>query len=603
MKNKRNKVIKILIVVLIIGLFCIFNTKYTKGYTKEEIVDGIVLNKEIEYIDLGYNYYILDIEFSESDYIVYGYVVVNISDESEIKYPYIAFYENDELKWYKIEFDIPNGKINDCKFLNDKIIVCGEYGKDKTNSFIYCYSNDGNLYKHKIYNLNRNINIYKLYIYNENIYIVGKTNSSDMLYKKGNNSEIFVAKLNEQYIIEDITYHGNNGNNEYIDSILFNNEIVMLIKIVGDGYYDYYSNTPYILTTTSFRMELSGYEKIDYNGNFNLKTDGKSLYIFYLDKVQSKIFRYKYDESLTNKAIEIVYTNDKNPLIFYYDISYDNINNLWVYSINYRNNSYFANEYYIKNSNNEIKTMFDFNENNNIVKYFTRFNNGFIYEGGGIIGGSNHGIYLYKKAKLYFQVNNNIDLNNIDLFANGVAIKSNELIIDKPFNDNIYGYYNGNKKYKFGNEVIEITGKYLIPLNINIEKNSEYNKGLILYFNGDGVLNDKQINSGYKVEEVGNYVLEIYGEDIVTYYYFKVDDMQILEKNNDYKKLEIVNENLNNNFNNDNDKYLNLDFSEYKDTNNKLDNYYLYLIIAIVLGVAIGVFPIIKNGLLKQQNK
>ena len=147
-------------------------------------------------------------------------------------------------------------------------------------------------------------------------------------------------------------------------------------------------------------------------------------------------------------------------------------------------------------------------------------------EVGGRIDTNSHGIILVKRA--------NLSMISDTLYVNGYKANSENFTMS----NKVYGYYDGKINYDYEGETFIVEGKYFVPLEINIEKDSVYNKGLILLFNGEGKLNGKRINSGESIDEVGNYVLEIYGKDDVSYYHFSIEDMVITDKNNEYKTLE-----------------------------------------------------------------
>ena len=116
--------------------------------------------------------------------------------------------------------------------------------------------------------------------------------------------------------------------------------------------------------------------------------------------------------------------------------------------------------------------------------------------------------------------------------------------------------------------------------------------GLILLFNGEGKLNGKRIKSGESVDEVGNYVLEIYGKDDVSYYHFSIEDMIITDKNNEYKPLEEVKTNTSGNLNNNLNGNKNNKPFNYEDS---LEVNYSYVLIIVIIGLVIGLVPITKG--------
>ena len=567
---------KIILFVLLMVL--IFSCVFVKGYSKEDLKNNVLYEEEINYIDLGYKYYTKEIEFCENRFVVMGYCFLGNEDE-DLKFPYIAYYEDDELIWYKIERDISNGEFNSCVFTNDKIICSGTYSLDKKGSFIICYGLDGTTYESKIYNSNRSLCFKKLHYYKNKLYVAGETNSKDMLNKKTLNMEVFLYELDENFNICNNIYIGNSGDNEYIDSVFYQEGICFLIKISGNGYYDYNKLYPYILVKTDFRIDLEYYETLSFGKELKMITDDNYIYITDFDAYNNELKLYKYDESFDITFSKVLAKLPKNNLIYYYDYSYDDIKEDYLLTYMYRNNDDVICEYNIKNDKDENVLWFKRKGKTSEYMYKSSLVNGYIYEVGGRIDTNSHGIILVKRA--------NLSMISDALYVNGYKANSENFTMS----NKVYGYYDGKINYDYEGETFIVDGKYFVPLEINIEKDSVYNKGLILLFNGEGKLNGKRINSGESIDEVGNYVLEIYGKDDVSYYHFSIEDMVITDKNNEYKPLEEVKTNtsdyLNNNLNgNKNNKPFN-----YEDS---LEVNYSYVLIIVIIGLVIGLVPITK---------
>jgi len=570
----------IFIFILFVTCFTFVNSSIVlKGYTKDELSESQIFEKNIEHLDLGYNYYLKDIEFFGESFVVFGYCYIEKSDDS-VYYPYVAYYKNDKLIWYKIETKIENGLFSSCVLVNDKIYLCGEYGEYKKGSIIYSYALDGTLYNNQIYNGNRDLSFKKLYVDNSIIYVVGETNSGDILYKKSAFMEAFIYEFNNNLEIVDATYFGNYGNNEYIDSVLLNDEIVFIIRVEGDGYFEYNQNKPYILLSGSLRMELSMYEKLELGGRLSLRTDGKNLYVLEFDVLKNSIFCYEYDEVLNYKSVSLLKSMPSENYIYYYDLEFDLETKDKVIVGTYRDKDKVVNEYTIKNMKNEIISDFKCYTNTEKSLHKTRLYKGFIYDVGGIIGSNYNSILLAKKAQII--------MKDEDLYVNGGLAEKENLTLDIAK----YGYYDLEVTYTFNGEKFAISGKYLVPLIINIEKNSKYNKGLVLKFNGIGKLNGELIESGKTVDEVGNYVLEIYGEEVVSYYHFTVDDLVLTDQESIYNELKNTNYTMNNNTNNN--------LNSNNNSSSNIMNYddlildYTYLIIIFVIGFIISIIPFKK---------
>ncbi|XMB85712.1 hypothetical protein RJG79_09900 [Mycoplasmatota bacterium WC44] len=104
----------------------------------------------------------------------------------------------------------------------------------------------------------------------------------------------------------------------------------------------------------------------------------------------------------------------------------------------------------------------------------------------------------------------NVLKENGNIYINGTLIQLEDRFIDE-FNNEVFGEY---KKYSYLNyNDIEYYGDLKvseIEFYTNIEKSSYYDS-VTLFFNGIGYINDIPIDSGYVVDEPGEYELKVVG--------------------------------------------------------------------------------------------
>ena len=509
------KFIYLLIFIFLTSICAINNTK---AYKIEDLENGTLYEEELTIVSQGYDYYPKKIIDFEDLFLVVGYV---ITDEENSKYPYIAFYENDDLKWYNVNEMFKGGEYVSAVINSKKIILIG---KDTKNSFICEYSLNGSILKTKQFIYKNEFKFQEIYLGNNKYFITGDTNSNDFTGGNENNTIAFVIEMNITYEITDKCIFGNKGNNILIDSIEFDDEICLLMKIQGEGFFSYNMN-PYMIITCDKRMNLSINESVDLENPDFMRTDKDKIYVFSCDKMNSSVSRISMEKGLNNAKKTIYYSTNKTNIITNYDVKYDFTNGIWGTSVEYSQGEKRTHEYVIRNQKDEIISNFFKNNQKGLNKSIYLIK-GFIYNLGLEIKYNNWNINV---SKMIY-----IKLKGSDCFFNGIR-GSNDT---KELNDDLFGIYDGEIKYKFNDFYVCADGKVYVPLRINITNNSSYNKGLELTFNGQGILNGMTIESGYVINEIGNYVLEINGHNDTKYFHFYVKDMINEENEVKYKRLD-----------------------------------------------------------------
>ncbi len=140
-------------------------------------------------------------------------------------------------------------------------------------------------------------------------------------------------------------------------------------------------------------------------------------------------------------------------------------------------------------------------------------------------------INIYKLS--YFKVlsigKNTIDNNNYhnyDIIMNGRKIEHDEELTKDNVDLSTFGNY--EITYYFDQEMDVIIQKVLKVNSIcDIEKDGLYDVGLIINHNGTMFLNNEKIESGYMIEEPGEYVLELIGNNASKIINFEVEKLSI----------------------------------------------------------------------------
>lgn len=548
---------KINILIITIVTISILSLVKAKAYTNDELEEGIIYEKQIEFISQGYNYEINELIKNDDSYIIIGKASVSLNDDINC-YPYIAYYENDEIKWYHINNLFTKGQLVSAYFKDNKIVTLGNNSND---TFISEYTIYGQLSKTKTYSYNNKFNASKIFLDGDRIFMTGEIKATTVFGRKKTNNEIFVIQLDDSYEILDFTLCGNSGDNILIDSLQYKDDIYLLVKLDGSGYYDY-SKKPYTLICISKRMELNYYQELDIDNPEVLRLSDNKINIFGLNN--TIIERLSFEEDYLVIFKDIIYSINNKNIITNYDIAYDKNYKLWAISCEYTQGDSRTIEYVIKNNLSEIKSLLSYNKFEGFNKKIYLIN-GFIVNLKKILKANKWEYEIMKISK--------IELKNDKCLFNGLTSTKTMENLDM----NIYGTYVGNIYYTFENCTLTSTGEVYVPLKINIKNNSTYALGTKLEFNGIGNLNGKEIKSGFQIDEVGNYVLEIKGNDEVTYYNFYVKDFKEVNDNIKYQNI---------NYKKEEPKIIENELTPY--TYNNTNNYTVYMFIIILIAILTG---------------
>lgn len=121
------------------------------------------------------------------------------------------------------------------------------------------------------------------------------------------------------------------------------------------------------------------------------------------------------------------------------------------------------------------------------------------------------------------------------IYING--LKEDEVIINNEYislsnkskitnSDTTFGQYTNLYIYESNKLMLGVSKEIYIPVNVSVLHNELFDKNLTLTFNGEGYLNGKKIESGYVIDTIGEYQLELFGsQGERKVYQFKVEDL------------------------------------------------------------------------------
>jgi len=487
----------------------------------------IYKNKEVN-IDVDKNNLIEDIYYiSESSfYIISNYQMPDPTAPDQEKIS-VMYYENNQFKWeyryYKFS------RFVSASLYNENIIVIGLVYNENNyyiNSIVlFEITKDRQIIKSREIVCDKPCFVYNLYIDNDIIYLITNTNGNKYdyeKYKKDEKSRLVILKVNYKtfQIIDGIT-------NYEIDNYF----------IVDTSYYD-----RRLTINIMFKEKQGIFTNCIYE--YNDKLEFQNKYYFSITNKDyighqvtgTEICFYSIDHSVNSNCVKIEYLHNnienKNILLDLYNVYY--INDIEVVSIDGNeiyfslkqktaNKSYFLG--YCKVSSFNGVTYFNTTvEENNVIK--SKITNGQLIN----IYNENNKTYCKTLKLLEIQTIQSIDKNqNIKqkkLKANCKEL--NKYKYDITSNTNKFGLYKDiyiytDKDYN----IYYLEDTYEVKLNCNIENNNTYQKGYILSFNGEGILNGIEISNNFTLNNIGKYQLVIEGYNETEIIIFSIDELTI----------------------------------------------------------------------------
>ena len=488
--------------------------------SEEEINGGYSYHKEhLEIVNL-LNIEINDIEVIDSkSYVLCG----RINGSGYSYYPYVAYYENNQLVFQKTFDDYGIGVFKDMLIENDKIVLIGNY--DERDVSVICLFEldlDGKITKSIKFGANRDSYGYKVLSLEYEYMIVGATYASEFMgcQNQGTKSMV-VGRVDKEDFSDNYLVSFGNETMDFHDAVTDNEAIFILATVNGLGYFSDRGRTKFLVL-----IKMDHYvDSPEYISLFGSEVVKTSKMFIYQDHVCFMEVEHSHQVGLVSYSKDLEFIN--------MDIYTDNhlpsgISDFCVDS----NNKEMALSLYSKYNNKlyERRIIFDkdFNE---------YFNEEFIHQIDDVVKKykySNH-VFFYVMKNRDYKVYTDIFLKKID---DDIYINGTPATLNKEEDSNLDSY--GVKKELYEATLGDISVNYYheseVELKTNITPFSTYDKGISLEFNAKGYLNGEEIENGYKVNNEGQYLLELLSTDgKKESIYFTVGSLTI-----DYNNIEVI---------------------------------------------------------------
>ena len=522
------------------------NTKITGEYfivyrnysTKEQIIKKIIVvdrkdidNKyftisenEIIYNDMSnvVKYYVID---KNSIILVKEILQESVDNEQPKSNFYISLIRNNTLVFNEELLNDCYATIESIKINSDGIFILGTkyFIYDGIEAFVIYYDFLGNRKGLRYCGGTLNETAKNMEIIGDYVYLIGDTVSvKGDVVKNSTGTDTFIIKLDIKNMLRivDTCVIGETGNDTCYGSIVLNNNLYIIKHCIDENL-----KLPFI-KLQKFNHELSILDEkvIDtgfYHKVVNMKIEDNKIFLI----------RFKDDELSENRSI-FIDTFDESL----------NLNNIYKDTLLY--------DYIIKDAcliGNDFSILFTY-QNNTKINVYNLHENKLVDE----LNISekldklklidNRSFYSFNNILSVYSLNSinaklfaieeiysiDDDILKTDIYING---ESAYLDLDKSnlcYDINLYGKYNGT--YYFINEKIDIIYQQDINVlpNVSLLPNNVYDLHTKITFNGRGVLNDKEISSGYIINEPGEYTFKIYGKDNKSFEInFKISDISI----------------------------------------------------------------------------
>lgn len=482
--------------------------KYYAKYKSNNDNDETIYNRDVVILQDNYfdnNIYIDKIDKYNSTnvdsmdiHVVYenGFIgCTNIYGYGEI----IVKYSSVNLRFKTLSVD----RVVSLKVYNEYIYVVGQVsgGLNYFNTVFVVYDLYGNELTKRVFDGSSYDYVIGLDIIDDIIYIYGYSTSNDDIFThyKANSKQLDSYILVSSVYDIDFTYFdiSSNKDDELLDYSFNDNRVALLKMIINKNsdndyvlsFYDFCDYFEYDLEDIIEEYKITSFVDIHYVNDktylvCNQEQNGLLLECTLTEGVLKTCVVDVFDY-IVEKAYLLENTIQDETMIILSSFSrYNGASRIFV-------NCYFNN---IKESVNYITRPYlndilvTSNKNSFLISavydssYYSVYEVGFVFKYG------KHYDNLYEMEK-----NNSFTFEYV--------------------NQDVFGHYILGEYYSGYSNDILIKEKVNVLLNTNIYNNNTYQKGLEIKFNGICYLNDKQVYSSYKIDDVGRYNVRLIGHN------------------------------------------------------------------------------------------
>ena len=431
-------------------------------------------------------------------------------------YAFIAYYQDGRLLWEK-EFTDSYSFISSMVFTKMGILCLLSFETESgANLKIVEFSDDGLILREveiETDGIDRGLD---LYYHNEIIYLIciSDATNGDFYFNYEDSAYIAILKIRyETLYLEDYLCLGNKGMNYYKGFAVLDDKMYLIINSTGkEGEFKNNEGGTRGNFMISFPLSLKSYEYVylDVNGGV------ESFYVEYNNLIiltnsyfnnQTQVNIYVYDRNL--RYLDQYKWKYPEPGIVLFKLDgYVNYLNDAIIILSLQDG--------VDNEFTGILTQ-DGYTNFELILYEGKSLN---YINAEFASDDSIYIYGYNDEELGYLKTNTIRSQKISSYEVGSKeyierrIYINEFpltIMGAKQHNKDFGHYKEKLKLEQAYSTLILIDEYYVDAKINIKDGETYDRGIELDFNGQGNLNDRVINSGSLIDELGKYCLVVDG--------------------------------------------------------------------------------------------
>ena len=498
------------------GTYEVLCTKENKEYfvrnvivkSEESLFSGIDIVKEIGSYDffknnvkeiVSSNVFVIN----RNEYFAY----YNCLSKNDNKISFVCKYKKSEASIvYSLEGYSSIGGMT--LYENSLYVLASIYENGLGKIQIFKFDRNLNLISANRYYSNKDDLGKAIYSHNNYLYLfIEATSNEGIIERSASNKIILILKINPyNYMIEKYLEIGNNYDNQLLNVEYSNNKFILYSALNGSsGKYYHSINKSYtggfiLGLDEDFSVNVYKFMENDIEKCVNVKFDDKVNLNVWKENLNKIIIKYgEYNKEITRSI----------------DSFKDEISA--VSSIIYKDNIYI-----FVSLDNKLSKLILINDEDISVKNLELFpyncTEAYCFDGEIYLQmkGLTTRLFVYNNLKIK-KVYEKINANNLEIISQKTEIYINDAFVNsenkyQEINQN-YGTYISLSSERSDNYLLLCKNKYSIPLVCNVRDGECYDPGLVLNFNGQATLNNVNIFSGYKLDEIGKYQLDISGEN------------------------------------------------------------------------------------------
>jgi len=437
---------------------------------------------------------------SDGDFFIYGNVWTGeapYQTQDEYVFAYLAYFEKGLKSWERIFDSGHYGSFTDACLTENGIALIGQKDREGQgkNIVIYEVARDGEILFHKEFFGSRDDHGIKIAYHKGKFHFLAVTMSDDIDFRYSEDRDIFLGRLDRDQTADFYPLNFE-GRDEALDAAFSDGNFYIAAKFDADGSGD---------------LKLVTFDKFMAPKTFDLDSYGKNSAFRVKEKDGKIMVSFRKDG---NKLMTVTLDKSFKP---FSEVSFEVTSLLLDYEVLSGFETYYA-----------LLTASSPNANFQIAT-----NEGIVFEKriagleevvgisqdpeGNILVclGMEGGVAVHSFQ--HFRIKENRKETEEALFTetevtlNGKTLKKAHHSDDIP--ENPFGRYQVLNRFEGGGFVFYLADERYYRARTNIRNGEVYDLGVRVFFNGEGYINNRKVETGVQIDEPGHFLLEIRSEE------------------------------------------------------------------------------------------